>query len=243
METPIHVSRQKDSLGIFTEAQLKVALNRGSITENDYCWTAGMKEWQLIGQVYPHLLPVSNAGSPPPAAPPAPRAPQAPYAQPGHAAGYPQAAFVYPSGGERFCAYMLDATFMGLMLCCILVPTLVGIAGALDGRGRDSSEAVGNFASLLGTVFGFFGSLLYYGIQGNSAQNATWGQRIMGFKMVDAKTGAPPQSGQVWQWAFFRSLLLSCCGCFSFLFFIPILSNPQKQSEFDKWAGILMVKK
>jgi hypothetical protein len=65
----------------------------------------------------------------------------------------------------------------------------------------------------------------------------------MGFKMVDARTGAPPQSGQIWQWAFFRSIIMSCCSCIGLLFFIPILNDSRKQSAFDSWADILMVKK
>ena len=84
---------------------------------------------------------------------------------------------------------------------------------------------------------------LYYGLVGSSQANATVGQRAMGFKMVDAKTGAAPRNGQVWQWALTRSLVLQCCSCIGLLLFIPILTDARKQSLFDSWADLVMVKK
>jgi uncharacterized RDD family membrane protein YckC len=113
----------------------------------------------------------------------------------------------------------------------------------MEGEGRSSTRAIESLAQPIGIFAGFFGSLLYYGLHGTTAHNATWGQRIMGFKMVDAGTGATPQSGQIWQWAFFRSIIMSCCSCIGLLFFIPILNDSRKQSAFDSWANILMVKK
>jgi|GEM_PF-3220388 len=249
MEPKIHVCRNKDTLGVFTEAQLKMALGRGSITENDYCWTDGMKDWKPIGQTYPHLVPARPASQQTaPAYPAAPYQPPSPgqnYVPPAptNRTGYGQPAFVYPTGGERFGAYLLDGLFMLLMFCGAAVPFFVFLAVIMEGEGRSSTRAIESLAQPIGIFAGFFGSLLYYGLQGTTAQNATWGQRIMGFKMVDARTGAPPQSSQIWQWAFFRSIIMSCCSCIGLLFFIPILNDSRKQSAFDSWANILMVKK
>ena len=249
MEPKIHVCRNRDTLGVFTEAQLKMALGRGSVTENDYCWTDGMKDWKPIGQTYPHLIPArpSSQQSIPayPSAPYQPPGPSQNYAPPAptNRTGYGQPAFVCPSGGERFGAYLLDGLFMLLMFCGAAVPFFVFLAVIMEGEGRSSTRAIESLAQPIGIFAGFFGSLLYYGLQGTTAQNATWGQRIMGFKMVDARTGAPPQSSQIWQWAFFRSIIMSCCSCIGLLFFIPILNDSRKQSAFDSWANILMVKK
>ena len=249
MEPKIHVCRNRDTLGVFTEAQLKMALGRGSITENDYCWTDGMKDWKPIGQTYPHLIPArpSSQQSIPayPSAPYQPPGPSQNYAPPAptNRTGYGQPAFIYPSGGERFGAYLLDGLFMLLMFCGAAVPFFVFLAVIMEGEGRSSTRAIESLAQPIGIFAGFFGSLLYYGLHGTTAQNATWGQRIMGFKMVDARTGATPQSGQIWQWAFFRSIIMSCCSCIGLLFFIPILNDSRKQSAFDSWANILMVKK
>lgn len=250
MDRKIHVCRSRDTLGVFTEAQLKMALGRGSVTESDFCWTEGMKDWKPISQTYPHLIPARPSA--PHVAPAYPSATHQPpsasqtYAPsaPANPAGYvqPQTS-AYPTGGERFGAYLLDGLFMMLMFCGAAVPFFVFLAVIMEGEGRSSTRAVQSLAQPIGIFFGFFGSLLYYGIQGTTSRNATWGQRIMGFKMVDARTGAAPQSGQIWQWAFFRSIILSCCSCLGLLFFIPILNDSRKQSAFDSWAGILMVKK
>jgi uncharacterized RDD family membrane protein YckC len=248
MEPKIHVCRNKDTLGVFTEAQLKMALGRGSITENDYCWTDGMKDWKPIGQTYAHLVPARPASqqtTPPyPAAPYQPPGPSQNYVPqaPTNRTGYGQPSFVYPSGGERFGAYLLDGLFMSLLFCCVLIPAY-GMLAVIFEETRGTSSEMQVFTQLITFFLGLFGSLLYHGLQGTTAHNATWGQRIMGFKMVDARTGAPPQSGQIWQWAFFRSIIMSCCSCIGLLFFIPILNDFRKQSAFDSWADILMVKK
>ena len=248
MEPKIHVCRNRDTLGVFTEAQLRTALGRGSIAENDYCWTTGMKEWKPISLAYPHLIPAR-----PPTQQTIPAYPSAPYQPPAPSRAYPPAAplshpvngqysLVLPTGGERFGAYMLDGVFMILLFCCFFVPTF-GVLKLMFEETRGSFSDRRLITQFVTFSLGFVGSLLYYGIQGASAHNATWGQRIMGFKMVDVTTGAAPQSGQVWQWAFFRSGIMSCCSCFGLLFFIPILNNSRKQSAFDSWAGIMMVKK
>lgn len=249
MDQKIHVCRNRDTLGVFTEAQLKMALARGSVAENDYCWTEGMKDWQPISQTYPHLIPTRpSSRQAAPAYPSAPYHPPSanqtyPSPAPVNPAGYGAQTTSYPTGGERFGAYLLDGLFMMLMFCGAAVPLFIFLAMIMEGEGRGSARAIESLAQPIGIFFSFFGSLLYYGIQGTGSQNATWGQRIVGFKMVDARTGAAPQSGQIWQWAFFRSIILTCCSCLGLLFFIPILNDSRKQSAFDSWAGILMVKK
>ena len=77
MQPKIHVCRNRDTLGVFTEDQLKMALGRGSITENDYCWTDGMKDWKPIGQTYAHLIPTRPSSQQT-----APAYPTAPYQPP-----------------------------------------------------------------------------------------------------------------------------------------------------------------
>ncbi len=131
---------------------------------------------------------------------------------------------------------------MTVLCCAVMSPFLVLLAIIADSGGANSRSMDSLFRLvILGS--GFFGSLLYYGILGNTSQNATWGQRIMGFRMTDSRTGAAPESGQVWRWALYRGALTSCCGCIGFLFFIPILDDARKQSAFDRWADILMVRR
>ena len=229
MDKPIHVNRDQVTIGVFSEAQISAGLGQGSITPNDLCWTEGMKEWKTIREAYPHLSPSASA-APPSGIPLMPSRPGQPSAN-------------YASGGDRFGAYLLDGLFMGLISCGLIVPVVIVLVVSADTDIAQMAQAFRSAANLIGVFVGCFISLLYYGIQGNSPQNATWGQRIMGFKMVDSKTGAAPQSGQVWKWAMFRSLILSCCSCIGWLFFIPILNHAKKQSSFDEWADILMVKK
>ena len=222
MEPHIHVSRNQVTIGVFSEAQIYAGLGQGNLTPNDYCWTEGMTQWKTIREAYPHLIPSNPAATP--------SSPNQPSAN-------------YPSGGERFGAYMLDGLFIGLMSCGVAIPLILVLVAAAETDSRNVANAIGSIAKLAGALISCFISLLYHGIQGSSSHNATWGQRIMGFKMVDAKTGAAPQSGQVWKWSAFRSLILGCCSCIGWLFFIPILNHPRKQSSFDEWADILMVKK
>lgn len=249
MDAKIHVSRNRDSLGVFSEEQLKMAIGRGSVYASDFCWKAGMKEWVSIGQAYPHLIPTtptahqshppfpsSGASTQPPV-----QSSQSPPST--HSStGYAQSSAGLPTGGDRFCAYLLDSLFMLLLCCVIMVPAVVFLAVIAE-AGSMRSSVMQSYVQLLTYGCGFFGPLLYYGIMGNTSQNATWGQRIMGYKMVDARTGAAPDSSQVWKWAFFRGLITSCCGCIGLLFFIPILNDARKQSAFDNWADILMVKR
>lgn len=222
METNIHVSRNQVTLGTFSEAEIKGGLAQGVLTPSDYCWKQGMETWKTIAEAYPHLLPSGPA--------PVPASQNQPYAQ-------------YPSEGERFGAYLLDGLFMGLMTCGLVIPFIIVLAVGADSEAREFGNTIKPMAQILGSFFTCVISLLYHGILGNSAHNATWGQRIMGFKMVDSKTGGAPQSGQIWKWSMFRSLIFACCSCIGWLFFIPILNNPRKQSAYDDWADILMVKK
>lgn len=248
MDPKIHVSRNKDSLGVFTEDQLRTAISRGSVYATDHCWKAGMKAWSTIGQTYPHLLPTQPASRPSPPAYPAPHAPspglahaqtrQAPVPGVSHA----HTSVSLPTGGDRFCAFMLDGIFVTLLSCVLAAPVFVMLAVIADSGGRGAEQAMGTLIQFVAYGFGFFGPFLYYGVLGNTSQNATWGQRIMGFRMADARTGGAPQTGQVWKWAFYRGLITSCCGCVGLLCFIPILNDVRKQSAFDSWADILMVR-
>lgn len=220
MNPNIHVSRNQVTLGIFSEVQIKEGLSSGLLKPNDYCWTPGMKGWTTLAESFPNL--VTGAATIFPAA-----------------AGQAQ----YPSGGERFGAYLLDGLFMGLMACGLAVPLVLMMVVAMDSDADKMANTFRSLSQFIGAVVGFVISFLYHGIQGNSVHQATWGQRIMGFKMADVNTGASPQSAQVWKWSLFRSLIFSCCSCIGWLFFIPILNSARKQSAFDEWADILMVKK
>lgn len=223
MQPGIHVSRNQVMIGVFSEEQLRASLGQGAINRSDYCWTEGMAEWKTIAEVYPHLL------SPEPSRTTGTGDGQTP---------------TLAAGGERFGAYLLDGLFMTLMTCGICAPffatAIIATGEAYSEREADAYGAMFQFVAIF---VGLIVTILYHGIQGNSSANATWGQRIMGFKMVDSRSGKAPSPGQIWMWAALRSLILSCCGCISWLFFISILHDPRKQSAFDKWADILMVKK
>ena len=218
----IHVGRNQVVIGIFTEEQVAASLAQGIFRPDDHCWTEGMAEWKTLGAAFPHLVAASSAKTIP---------------------GQQPASLEYASAGDRFGAYLLDGLFMSLMVCGLYLPFYF-IVFAATGLGDDRhANPAGSLLQLAAIFISCIVSLVYHGSQGNSRESATWGQRIMGFRMVDAMTGSAPRSGQIWKWAAFRSLILSCCSCVGWLFFIPILSDERKQSLFDQWADILMVKK
>ncbi len=228
----IHVAKNGKPFGTFTESDLSAALADGRISAQDLCWRNGMSAWLPLSQAFPQLIPtsaasafVANDASPAPANP----------------AATPLPAQVYPSGWERFGAYFIDGLVVGIPLVLIAA----GVGGVIGFALGDEMEQnmIVIIAQGFGVVIGAVGMTLYYGIIGSGQANATVGQRAMGFKMVDAKTGAAPRNGQVWQWALTRSLALQCCSCIGLLFFIPILTDARKQSLFDSWADLVMVKK
>ena len=228
----IHVAKNGKPFGTFSEDDLRAALADGRVSPNDLSWRNGMSAWLPISQAFPQLIPatasaafVANDGSMP--------APQ------GAQASRP--AQIYPSGWERFGAYFIDGLIVAvpLVIIAVVIGGLIGFS--LAGEMEQSNIVV--IAQMVGAIIGAIGMTLYYGIIGSSQANATVGQRAMGFKMVDAKTGAAPRSGQVWQWALTRSLVLQCCSCIGLLLFIPILTDARKQSLFDSWADLVMVKK
>jgi uncharacterized RDD family membrane protein YckC len=230
-DAQIHVAKNGKPFGTFTESDLSAALADGRISAQDLCWQNGMSAWLPIAQAFPQLVPtqataafVANDGAMPPAA---------------QAAAAPTQA--YPSGWERFGAYIIDVLVM--LIPVLIVAALVGALTAVGLRGQLASQSIVLVAQGLGVCVGAVLMMLYYGIMGSASGNATVGQRAMSFQMVDAKTGAAPSKGQVWQWAVTRSLVLQCCSCFGFLLCIPILTDARKQSLFDSWSGLVMVKK
>jgi uncharacterized RDD family membrane protein YckC len=246
MVPKIHVSRNQDALGVFTEEQLRTAISRGSVYASDYCWKSGMNAWATVGQTYPHLLPSQPAGQPAPPAYPAPHFPSQAHAQayqsPESPSSHSHTNIAFPTDEDRFLAFLLDALFMAIIFCLLMVSTAV-LLGAIAGSSGMSYWGINSSFRLIMCGCLLFGSPLYYGILGNTSQHATWGQRIMGFMMVDARTGMAPSDRQVWGWAFYRGIITTCCFCVGLLFFIPILNDPRKQSAFDSWSGIMMVKK
>jgi len=225
-EASIHVSRNGQSLGILTEEQLRAGLAQQAIRKEDLCWTSGMAEWLPISQRYPHLLPSAASSSTPTQAIPA-----------GPTTASAQPTDMYPSGWQRFSAHFLDGFGTLVFFCPLgLLVALVVFAGL--GMPEDLAPLLFHLVILPTSL------LLYYGILGNTARHATWGQRAAGFKMVDAQTGLEPSKAQVWNWAWLQvlcHLLFYCCG-FGYLAYIPILGNAPKQSLVDRWSGIVMVK-
>jgi uncharacterized RDD family membrane protein YckC len=228
----IHVAKNGKPFGTFSEDDLRAALADGRVSAQDLSWRNGMSAWLPIAQAFPQLIPatasaafVANDGS----------IPVTPVTQ----ANEP--AQVYPTGWERFGAYFIDGLVVGIPLVVVAaaVGAIVGVALADELE----QNIIVIIAQCFGVLIGAVGMTLYYGIIGSSQANATVGQRAMGFKMVDAKTGAAPRNGQVWQWALTRSLALQCCSCIGLLLFIPILTDARKQSLFDSWADLVMVKK
>lgn len=228
----IHVAKNGKPFGIFSESDLSAALADGRISAQDLCWRNGMSAWLPIAQAFPQFLPanptaafVANAGTPPPAAP----------------AAAPFPAQSYPTGGERFGAYLIDMLIIVVPIFIIAVAIGVFVGATL--AGQMEQEGIVLIAQGLSIVIGGILMTLYFGLLGSSEAHATVGQRALGFKMVDAKTGGAPRNGQVWQWALTRTFALNCCSCIGLLLFIPILTDARKQSLFDSWADLVMVKK
>ena len=228
----IHVAKNGKPFGTFTESDLSAALADGRISAQDLCWRNGMSAWLPLSQAFPQLIPtsaasafVANDASPAPANP----------------AATPLPAQVYPSGWERFGAYFIDG--LVVIVPVLILAGLIGFFVGLTLAGEMEQNGIVLIAQALGVTAGAIIMTLYFGILGSSAANATVGQRAMGFKMVDAKTGAAPRNGQVWQWALTRTLAVQCCSCIGLLLFIPILTDARKQSLFDSWADLVMVKK
>jgi len=229
-EASIHVAKNGKPFGTFSEPDLRAALAEGRVSPDDLSWRNGMSAWLPIAQAFPQLVPTTAA----------------PFVADGSSpsASITQAsrpAQIYPSGWERFGAYFIDGLIVAVPLVTIAV-VIGGLMGfTLAGEMEQSNIVV--LAQGVGAIIGAIVMTLYYGLVGSSQANATVGQRAMGFKMVDAKTGAAPRNGQVWQWALTRSLVLQCCSCIGLLLFIPILTDARKQSLFDSWADLVMVKK
>lgn len=228
----IHVAKNGKPFGAFSEEDLRVALADGRVSAQDLSWRNGMSAWLPISQAFPQLIPatasaafVANDGS-------------MPATQGAQASGPAQ---IYPSGWKRFGAYMIDGLIVAvpLVIVAVVIGAAIGFSLAGEMEQRNIVLIAQGVVAIIGTVV----MTLYYGLVGSSQANATVGQRAMGFKMVDAKTGAAPRSGQVWQWALTRSLVLQCCSCVGLLLFIPILTDVRKQSLFDSWADLVMVKK
>ena len=121
MEPHIHVSRNQVTIGVFSEAQIYAGLGQGNLTPNDYCWTEGMTQWKTIREAYPHLIPSNPAATP--------SSPNQPSAN-------------YPSGGERFGAYMLDGLFIGLMSCGVAIPLILVLVAAAETDSRNVANAI-----------------------------------------------------------------------------------------------------
>jgi uncharacterized RDD family membrane protein YckC len=223
----IHVAKNGKPFGTFTESDLSAALADGRISAQDLCWRNGMSAWLPLSQAFPQLLPTTSANS----------AFVANDASP----ATPLPAQVYPSGWERFGAYFIDG--LVIIVPVLILAGLIGFFIGLTLAGEVEQNGIVLIAQALGITAGAILMTLYFGILGSSEANATVGQRAMGFKMVDAKTGAAPRKGQVWQWALTRTLAVQCCSCIGLLLFIPILTDARKQSLFDSWADLVMVKK
>lgn len=59
---PYHVSRAREQLGVFSQAEVLAKLNRGELLPGDLAWTEGMTEWQPLATLFP-----PSQGTPPPA--------------------------------------------------------------------------------------------------------------------------------------------------------------------------------
>jgi uncharacterized RDD family membrane protein YckC len=234
-EASIHVSRNGQQLGVFTELQLEAGLAHGAVQADDLCWTSGMAEWASLRTAFPHLVGNMTTGST--ARPHTPK--------PTTTSPTPLDAPVYPTGMERFRASLIDGLFQLLVVIAVGFLTAGASAALIQASGWHPSHEEEEGLVILGFVLVVFScQMCYYGLQGTAPKNATWGQRYIGIKMVDANTGYAPSSGHIWKWASLQTLSrwLGQCYFLGYLAFLPILPNPRKQSLLDSWSDIVMVK-
>jgi uncharacterized RDD family membrane protein YckC len=183
--------------------------------------------------------------------PPPPGAPN-PYAYPPPAYGYQpygaQGQGTYASFGARLGALLLDSLIVGLPIGVIWVALFFGLSH--DGLCRDQFSdsgtgyvncrtVTGGSAGLLFLVVVLLGilSIVYYVVMiGRTGQ--TVGKRIVGVKVVDARSGQPIGIPR----ALGRHLMQGISGAVCYLGYLWMLWDDHSQTWHDKVVDSIVVK-
>ncbi len=126
--------------------------------------------------------------------------------------------------GNRLGAYFVDLVLYGLaMVGVIVLSVLASIV----------------IHPVLGGLVWFGGGLyLYVMYFRHMGRGQTWGSRVAGVKVVNARTGEPIGGGQ----AFLRCLVAGFSGLFFMLGYLSMLWNDRKQTWHDRAVGSVVIK-
>jgi uncharacterized RDD family membrane protein YckC len=198
---------------------------------------------------------------PPTTPPPPPTTPGPPPGFPGPAGG-PAPAYPYPGvqptvGGERagfgirLGAWLLDGLLYGLVAMVFVIPGfVVGALGFQDcewvetepntweamcppGAPDGGLIAAGIAIGLLGWLFVV---VLYVRAMGKSGQ--TWGARIVGVRVIDARTGSPIGFGR----ALGRSLFANIISSIFYIGYLWMLWDDKQQTWQDKVVDSIVIR-
>jgi len=161
---------------------------------------------------------------------------------PGALAGRPLAGF-----WKRFGGYLLDGLLYGLLLMPFVIAFVILLAVGLDecttNTRTDELVCNGNedvapiLIGVLVLVVGLVVVAVVY-LRALATTGQTWGRRIVGIRVVDATTGAPPGWGK----AIGRQLFAIFISANVFyLGYLWMLWDKQNQTWHDKVAGTLVV--
>lgn len=146
----------------------------------------------------------------------------------------PQVQVVYAGFWIRAAAYVIDAIIVNLVALAVEF-VFVFVAVMVNPHVvADSQSATFNVAdNLVGLLFSF---AYFAGLW--TLNGATYGQRWLGMKVLDAATLQPPRPGQAaLRWlGLLISFLVLCIGV------IWVAFDPRKQGWMDKMAGTVVVR-
>jgi uncharacterized RDD family membrane protein YckC len=147
--------------------------------------------------------------------------------------------------GTRLGGYLLDGLLYGLLFAVGLVPGIVLIVQAVDEctrvSGSDSTEFVctddqldvGLLLGGIGAIVAAFVVVVILYLRALAKTGQTWGRKIVGIKVIDEQTGAPPGWGK----AIGRSLFASLVSAqIIYIGYLWMLWDDKKQTLHDKVA-------
>ncbi len=157
-----------------------------------------------------------------------------------------QAALKYAGFWVRLVATLIDSILLAAIVAAILIPLVISrfgeqfeqLAGSTD---RQAMEGVG--LQIIGFLNGPVGVLVQWVLPAVLVivfwkwRSATPGKMVLGLKIVDARTGGKPGTGQLIgrYFAYLASMIPLCLG------FLWIAFDERKQAWHDKLAGTLVV--
>jgi uncharacterized RDD family membrane protein YckC len=172
----IHIAKNGQRMGPYSETQVRDMLAAGSIATTDLAWYEGMTDWKPVGEVLPgSATPAVAAPSVTPSSvAPTPGAPFSPILRP-----------IDPNlagRGSRLMAFLIDGFIF--TLCCVPGGIMLWMGAADD---NDTLQIIG------GIVIGLlFLALLALQIFLLSTRGQTIGKKMMSVKIVKYADGSNP---------------------------------------------------